>query len=100
MLFDYNKFLIEKEFSSYARFILLNEPQDKDLFSQKEVKFEFNPKFCIITENGYDSLKKSFELQTYNNFDIAFLENLQLKDCDYYVIAKVFPSKAYLRFMV
>ena len=92
MLFDYNKFIIEKEDSLYRRFLLANEPKEKKLLSQKEIKFEFNPKFCIITEKKEPLLKESLDAQTYNKFDIAILDNLQLKDFDYYIICNYFVS--------
>ena len=94
MLFNYREFAYEKELSSYRRFILSNEPQEKDLASQKEFKFNFNPKFCIITEQESFLLKQSLEEQTYKNFDRTILGNLQLKDCDYYIIVNSFVSLA------
>ena len=90
MLFDYNKFLQEKELASYRRFILTYEPKENDLQSQKEIKFDFNYKFCIITEKESSLLRESLEKQTYKNFDITTLESLQLKDCDYYIICNSF----------
>ena len=91
MLFNYNKFIIEKEDSLYRRFILLNEPKDKDLLSQKEVKFEFNPKFCIITEKEEPLLNESLELQTYNNFILTISQNENIKniDFDYCIICNI-----------
>ena len=96
MLFNYNKFIIEKEDSLYRRFILLNEPKDKDLLSQKEVKFEFNPKFCIITEKEEPLLNESLELQTYNNFILTISQNENIKniDFDYCIICNSFVSFA------
>ena len=95
MLFDYKEFAYEKELSAYRRFILLNEPREKDLISQKEIKFEFNPKFCVIIEQNEYFFKESFEQQTYKNFVCTTLKNIkELKDCDYYVIANSFISFA------
>ena len=96
MLFDYKEFAYEKELSSYRRFILLNEPKEKDLQSQKEIKFEFNPKFCIITEKEESLLKESFDIQTYNNFVLTTSENNNIKniDFDYCIICNSFVSFA------
>ena len=96
MLFDYKEFTYEKELSSYRRFILLNEPKEKDLLSQKDVKFDFNPKFCIITEKEESLLKESFDIQTYNNFVLTTSENNNIKniDFDYCIICNSFVSFA------
>ena len=96
MLFDYKEFAYEKELSSYRRFILLNEPKEKDLQFQKEIKFEFNPKFCIITEKEESLLKESFDIQTYNNFVLTTSENKNIKniDFDYCIICNSFVSFA------
>ncbi len=94
MLFDYNKFLQEKEFALYKRFILFNELQKEDCLSKKEYKFKFNPNFCIITEKEKTLFKDSFEEQTYNKFNITTSNNLQVKNFDYYIICNSFVSFA------
>lgn len=94
MLFNYREFAYEKELSSYRRFILSNEPNERDLASQKEFKFNFNPNFCIITEKEELLFKESLEQQTYNKFVVATLNNIKEIDCDYYVICNSFLSLA------
>ena len=94
MLFDYNKFLADKEIALYKRFILSYEPKEKDLLFQKEYKFEFSPKFCIITEQENFLLKESLEQQTYNNFILMTLDEIQKIDCDEYIICNSFVSFA------
>ena len=48
MLFDYKEFAYEKELSSYRRFIITYEPKEKDLHSQKEIKFEFSDRIAPV----------------------------------------------------
>ena len=94
MLFDYNKFLADKEIVQYKRFILSYEPKEKDLLFQKEVQFEFSPKFCIITEKEDFLLKESLKKQTYNNFILMTLDDVKKIDCDEYIICNSFVSFA------
>lgn len=71
----------------YEEWMLLNEPNEKELENQRSYKAVLNTKFTIITSNK--DIEKHLENQTYSNYEIKildiadFYENIKKIDSDY-----------------
>ena len=78
----YSKFKRNKtlEQIKYEKWIKLNEPTKKELKSQRNTKFNINPKISIIVplyntpEKFLDELVKSLENQTYSNWELCMAD--------------------------
>lgn len=73
----------------YEEWILLNEPNAKELEMQGQYKSLSNNKFLILVPNEY--AKKNIGKQTYRNYEVVvcpleeYINQIQKTDCDYCV---------------
>lgn len=73
----------------YEEWMLLNEPNEKNLENQRNYKAVLNTKFTIVTSNK--DIEKELSNQTYSNYEIKildtnnFYENIKKIDSDYCV---------------
>lgn len=75
----FNKNIINEEFD-YNLWIANNEPNEKALLKQKEVKFDINPKISIIVpvyntpEKFFEELVNCLKDQTYKNWELCLAD--------------------------
>lgn len=87
----------------YEEWMLLNEPNEKELENQRSYKAVLNTKFTIITSNK--DIEKELTNQTYSNYEIKildiadFYENIKKIDSDYCIFVdeniKLLPFTLY-----
>ncbi len=70
----------KKEQESYLEWIKNNEPDESELSSQRNYKFEYSPKISVIVpmyntkERYFRELVESLEAQTYSNFELCLAD--------------------------